>query len=359
MDTINRYNQKAIPHSRPTIGAEEAKAAARVIESGRLAQGEIVGKFEKALSRMVGIRHAAATSSGTAALHLTLLAMSIGPGDEVIIPSYVCTALLNAVNYAGATPVLADIDPKTLNIDLGDVKNRLTARTRAIIVPHLFGLTANLEALTRLNIPIIEDCAQAVGGTYKDKPLGSIGHASILSFYATKMMTTGEGGMVVSNSTGLIDRIKDLREYDNRDDYKKRYNYMMTDLEAAIGLCQLKRLPDFIRKRRSVARKYDRAFEKLDIQLPFNDPDHTYFRYVVNLNTHVDGWIKALFRKHVICARPIYKPIHRYLDLRCYPNSQWAWETSISIPIYPSLADEEIDLVIEAFMQVAEGSICE
>ena len=129
----------------------------------------------------------------------------------------------------------------------------------------------------------------------------------------------------------------------------------MTDLEAAIGLCQLKRLPDFISKRRSVARKYDRTFEKLDIQLPINDPDHIYFRYVVNLNTHLDKWIKALFKKSVICARPIYKPIHQYLDVQGYTNSQRAWETSISIPIYPTLDDKKIDLVIETFMQVAEG----
>ena len=348
-----------IPHSRPTLGAEEARAAARVIESGQIAQGEVVGKFEHALSRMIGVKHAAATSSGTAALHLTLLAMNIGPGDEVIIPSYVCTALLNAVNYVGAKPVLADIDPKTLNIDPEDVKRRLNEQTKALIVPHLFGLAANLKALTRLNIPIIEDCAQAIGSICKDFPLGSIGHAAIFSFYATKIITTGEGGMVVSNSTDLIDRIKDLREYDNRDDFKKRFNYKMTDLVAAIGLCQLKRLPDFIRKRRSVARKYDLAFQNLDIRLPVNDPDHIYFRYVVNLNTHLDRWIKALFKKSVICARPIYKPIHRYLNLQGYPNSQRAWETSISIPIYPTLADKEIDLVIEAFMQVAEGLICE
>ena len=359
MDTINKYNPKTIPHSRPTIGAEEARAAARIIESGRLAQGAAVGKFEKELSRMVGVKHAAATSSGTAALHLTLLAMEIGPGDEVIIPSYVCSALLNAVNYVGAIPVLAEIDPGTYNIDPDDVKNRLTNRTKALIVPHLFGLPANLEALAGLGVPIIEDCAQSIGATYRGEPAGSFGHAAIFSFYATKVITTGEGGMVLSKSTDLVDRIKDLREYDNRDDYKKRYNYKMADLEAAIGLCQLKRLPDFIRKRRSVARKYDRAFEKLDIRLPVNDPDHIYYRYVINLNANLDRWINALSNKSVICARPIYKPIHRYMDLQDYPNSQRAWETSMSIPIYPTLSDKEINLVIEAFMQVTEGSIRE
>ncbi len=359
MDTINKNNSKTIPHSRPTIGAEEAKAAAEVIESGRLAQGEVVGRFEAALSRMIGVKHAAATGSGTAALHLTLLAMDIGPGDEVVIPSYVCSALLNAVNHVGATPVLADVDPRTFNIDPDDVKNRLTGRTRALIVPHLFGLPSDMDALSRLGVPIIEDCAQSVGAAHRGEPAGSFGHAAVFSFYATKVMTTGEGGLVVSDSTGLIDRIKDLREYDNRDNYKIRYNYKMTDLQAAIGLCQLKRLPDFIKKRQAVARKYDREFEKIGIGLPVNDPGRIYFRYVVNLETPAEKWIKAVINQGVTCARPLYKPIHRYLGLQGYPVSERAWENSLSIPVYPALTDEQTDHVIHAVTTTAKGLIRE
>ena len=350
---------ESIPHSRPTLGEEESKQVARVIESGQLAQGEAVRQFEKAVSRMVGVRRAAATSSGTAALHLTLLAMDIGPGDEVIIPSYVCTALLNAVNYVGATPVLAEIDPATFNIDPYDVKNRLTARTRAIIVPHLFGLPANLEAFAGLNVPIIEDCAQAVGSTFQGKPAGSVGHAAVFSFYATKVMTTGEGGMVVSNSTELIDRIRDLREYDNRDEYKKRFNYKLTDLQAAVGLCQLQRLPDFIQRRRSVARRYDRAFANLGFRLPVIDSGHIYFRYVIDLVARADAWIEALAGREIACVRPIHKPLHSYLHQKDYHRSQRAWETSLSIPIYPTLTGEQIDQVIEAFIKTTKGLACE
>ena len=355
MDTNEKYRTKVIPHSRPTVGAKEARAAARVVESGMLAQGEVVDRFEKALSRMVGVENAAATGSGTAALHLTLLAMDIGPGDEVIIPSYVCCALLNAVNYVGAIPVLADIDPQTYNIDKNDVQNRLTTRTRALIVPHLFGLPANLQALEELNIPIIEDCAQAIGSTYQGKPVGSIGFASVFSFYATKVMTTGEGGMVVSDSKDLIARIKDLREYDNRDNYQKRYNYKLTDFQAAVGLNQLRRLPDFIKQRRTIARQYDWAFQNLNLRLPANDPGHIYYRYVIDLGTRAETWIKSLAGRDIMCSRPVYKPLHSYLRRQGYSFSDRAWETSISIPIYPTLTDKHVGRIIDALVRISKG----
>ena len=198
-----------IPHSRPTMGEEEVKAVAEVIRSGHIVEGEVVQRFEKNFAEKMGVQDAAAVSSGTAALHLTLLAMGIGPDDEVIIPSYVCTALFHAVQYVGAISVPAEIDPKTYNIDPDDVQKRITTRTKAIIVPHMFGLAANLDRLLNLDVPVIEDCAQAVGGTYHQKPLGTFGQASIFSFYATKMMATGEGGMVTSNSAEIIDCIRD------------------------------------------------------------------------------------------------------------------------------------------------------
>ncbi len=193
-------NLSFIPHSRPTLGEDEVRAVAAVIESGNIAEGEVVQRFEKAFARKMGVQHAVAVSSGTAALHLALLAMGIGPDEEVIIPSYVCTALLHAVQYVGARPVLAEIDPLIFNIDPDDVQKRITTRTGAIIVPHLFGAAADLDKLLKLNVPIIEDCAQAVGGTYQQKPLGTFGDIAIFSFYATKVMATGEGEMVTSNA---------------------------------------------------------------------------------------------------------------------------------------------------------------
>lgn len=340
-----------IPHSRPTLGQEEIAAVAKVIASSHIAQGKVVHEFEQAMAEKIGVGYAACTNSGTSALHLVLLAMGIGPQDEVIIPSYVCSALLNAVNYVEAVPVLADIIPQTYNLDPEDVKRRLTRRTKAIIVPHLFGLPANLEGLLALNVPIIEDCAQAVGSTYQQKYVGTFGEAAIFSFYATKVMTTGEGGMVVSDSKDIIDRVRMLREYDNRDQYEIGYNYKMTDIQAAVGLTQLARIEYFVRRRRSIAQSYYRAFDSLGLQFPLPDQDNIYYRYVIGLGTDSAPWIEALRKQGIGCTRPVHLPLHKYLNLKGYPQTTNAWKQALSIPIYPSLAKEDIDQVIEKIME--------
>ena len=347
----DKQNPPLIPHSRPTLGPEEIQRVSEVLESGQLAQGQMVTEFEAAFARKLKVGHAVSVSSGTAALHLTLLALKIGPNDEVIIPSYVCSALLNAVNYVGARPVLAEIDPLTHNLDCVDVKKRLTRRTRAIIVPHLFGLAADLESLSDLDVPIIEDCAQAAGASYRQKPVGTLGRAAIFSFYATKVLTTGEGGMIVSNSEELIQHARNLRQYDKTDRYQTRFNYKMTDIQAAIGLCQLKRLDAFISRRRAIAQNYRNALSSHDIQLPPKRSGHIYFRYVIRLRADARPWIKSLRAKGVGCARPVYMPIHRYLRQGGYPITDKAWDHSLSIPIYPSLTEEENAHIVHSLIE--------
>jgi dTDP-4-amino-4,6-dideoxygalactose transaminase len=344
-----------IPHSRPTLGPEEIKAAAEVIECGHIAEGRVVREFEAAFARKMGGNYAVATSSGTAALHLTLLAMGIGSNAEVILPSYVCTALLNAVRYVGASPIFAEIDPLTYNIDPDDVKKRLSGRTKAMIVPHLFGLAADLENLLALNVPVIEDCAQSVGGGIGNKALGTFGDACIVSFYATKVMTCGEGGMVLSNSENLADRIKDLKIYDQRDRYETRFNYKMTDIQAAIGLTQLAKLDCFIQRRRNVAKEYFRAFQPLGVKIPADHPAHIYYRFVIGLDTDSRPLISKLAQKGIGCARPIYLPLHHCLKLTGYPLTDKAWRTSLSIPIYPSLSDQEVQRVIEIMLDAYQN----
>ncbi len=344
-----KLSVKFIPHSRPTMGQEEIESVSGVIESAQIAQGEVVQRFEESFAGYMGVRYGVCTSSGTAALHLTLLAMGIGTNDEVIIPSYVCPALLNAIKYVDATPVLAEIDPETYNIDPDNVKERITGRTRVVIVPHMFGLAANIDDLLALDVPIIEDCAQAIGSTYHNGRVGIFGQAAIFSFYATKVMTTGEGGMVVSNSKSLIDRGGDLREYDKKDEYKIRYNYKMTDIHAAVGLGQLARIETFIQQRRSIAQRYFQTFEPLGLKLPSKESGHIYFRYVIGLGADSERWIRILREKGIGCDKPIYLPLHRYLGLKEYPRTDEAWKQSISIPIYPSLSEEDIDRVIEVF----------
>jgi dTDP-4-amino-4,6-dideoxygalactose transaminase len=262
---------KTIPHSRPALGQEEIRLVTEAIHSGHIAQGKAVGSFEASMAKAIGTKGAVACSSGTSALHLALLAMDVGSEDEVIFPSYVCLALLNAVHYVHATPVLADIDPTTQNMDPDDVKKKLTRRTKAIIVPHMFGLAANLESLLTLGVPIIEDCAQAVGTTYNGRTVGAFGHVAVFSFYATKVITTGEGGMVLSNSKEMLHRVRDLRECDQKDDPGVRYNYKMTDMQAALGIAQLGQLDGFIKARRSIAQRYTEAFSTLPVVLPPRD----------------------------------------------------------------------------------------
>lgn len=340
-----------IPHSRPTIGKREQEQVARTIATGQIAQGRMVKEFEARFARDMGVNHSAAVNSGTSAIHLALLALGVGEEAEVIVPSYVCTALLNAIHHAGARPVLADIDPVTFNIDPVDAEKRVTARTRAIIVPHLFGLPANLEALLNLGIPVIEDCAQSAGAESQNKKTGALGTVSIFSFYATKMMTTGEGGMVVSRDAGLIDGIKELREYDNPEGFKIRYNYKMTDIQAAMGLVQLKRLDSFIEKRRTIADEYREGLKGLHVRLPENHPGHVYYRYVIDLGFESSGLIRSLAQKGITATKPVYKPLHRYLNLSGYPNTERAWKKSISIPIYPSLSSPERARIIQAFKE--------
>ena len=352
-DIIKSYRE-FIPHSRPTLGPEEAQAAAAVIESGHIAEGPVVKEFESAFAKRMGVGHAVATSSGTAALHLSLLALGIGRGDEVIMPAYVCTALLNATGYTGATPVFAEIDPLTHNIDADDVSKRLTDRTRAIIVPHLFGLPADLDRLLSLDVPIIEDCAQSVGAEFNGAPLGSLGELGIFSFYATKMVTCGEGGMVISNSAQLSARINDLKSYDEKQNYEPRFNYKMTDIQAAIGLIQLNRLDALIRRRREIADRYRRELTLPGIKLPSDNPAHIYYRFVLGLEADTQKAIRELNQKGIGCNRPVYTPLHRCLNISGYAITDNIWETSLSLPIYPSLSDMETDRIVRIVTDVLD-----
>jgi perosamine synthetase len=344
-----------IPHSRPTLGEAEIQAVTEVIRSGHIAEGQVVQRFEEAFAQKMGVEHAVATSSGTAALHLALLAMDIGPGDEVIIPSYVCAALLHAVQYVGARPVPAEIDPSTFNIDPADVQKRITPRTRALIVPHMFGLAADLNELLKMDVPIIEDCAQAVGGTYRQKPLGSFGDIAVFSFYATKVMATGEGGMITANSPDIIEHIRDLKIYDNKDADKVRYNYKMTDVQAALGEVQLERLDGLIETRRKIAFQYLDTMKSLEIDLPSKDEGHIYFRFVIGVDPDCGWHLQKLGQKGIGCARPVFLPIHRHLKIDGYPVTDKAWERSLSVPIYPSLSTAEIEQVIAGFLDVFEN----
>ncbi len=338
-----------IPHSRPTLGEEEAQAAAEVIRSGHIAQGEKVKEFEGKLARFIGVKGAVCVNSGTSALHLGLIAMGIGPEDIVLLPSFVCSAPLNAIYHTLAEPRLCDIEPESFNISLESVEDNRTEETKAVIVPHMFGAPADLQKIEETGIPVIEDCAHSVGAAYGDRKVGSVGRFSILSFYANKMLACGEGGALLSDDEEILSRARDLRDYDEKEAYRVRYNYKMTDIQAAVGLVQLEKLPGMIEKRKGIASRYNEAFKDLDVVLPKAEFDHVYYRYVIRTGKDVQDIIRAGQEKGVTFARPVYRPLHRYLELRSgFRNADEAYSSALSIPIYPSLSGEEQEKVIDA-----------
>ena len=343
-----------IPHSRPSISDSDIQAVVSVLKSGQLSQGPKVREFEKKLALLIGKKKAVAVSSGSAALHLALLALDVKASDEVIIPSFVCSAVLNAVNYTGATPVLVDIDPLTFNISVEAAKKAITRKTRAIIVPHMFGCPAEIDKLSELGIPLIEDCAQSIGANFKGQSAGSFGLLSVFSFYATKVIAAAEGGMVLSDSEDLISRINDLREYDNRDDYILRYNYKMTDIQAALGLNQISSLGKFIDRRREIAARYFQEFKNCNFSLPVQKEgrDHIYYRFVVKTKDSASEYLERFQQKKVMCRRPVYIPLHVYLNLSGFPHTTEAWQKTISIPLYPSLREKEIEKIIAIVKEI-------
>ncbi len=345
-----------INHSRPTISKHEITAVIKVLRSGYLANGPICQKFERSFSRFIGVKESVAVTSGTAALHLALLALNVGAGDEVIIPSFVCAAVLNAVNYTGAKARLADIELEDFNLSLDDVTRRLSKKTKAIILPHIFGKPADIRNFLKLGIPIIENCAQGVGAKLRGKRIGSFGTLSTFSFYATKVLTTGYGGMVCSNNSTYIKRIKDIIVPDEREDYKVRYNYKMSDISAALGLSQLKRLRFFIAKRRRLAKAYDEILSSSkEIVLPSGD-GHIYFRYVIRIRGDIKKIIKGLAKRGIEAKRPVFKPLHQYLGFKKseYPKAEAAYNSAISLPIYPTLSEGEARFIARATVEAVE-----
>lgn len=345
-----------IPHSKPAIGTQEIRAVNKVLKSGQISQGAITKSFEKEFSHYIVRRYGIATNSGTSALHLALIALRIRQGDEVIIPSYVCSAVLNAVRYIGATVKVVDVNPADFNISTQGLKAKIRSKTKAMIVPHMFGMAADMDELLSLGIPIVEDCAHALGSTYKGRKVGSFGLISIFSFYATKVITTAEGGMVLTNDQAIADKIYDLREYDHKHTYQIRYNYKMSDLTAAIGLEQLRRLPSFIKRRRKIAKMYSEAISGLNLELPEekNDRTHIYYRYVIRVKGNISYYLKKLCQRGIECKRPVYKPLHQYLKLKnsSFAGTTKAFNSAISIPIYPSLEKNKVAFIIRKIKQV-------
>jgi dTDP-4-amino-4,6-dideoxygalactose transaminase len=340
-----------IAHARPTLDDTDAERVARTIRSGVVAQGGEVEAFEAELAPRFGAAAAAAVGSGTAALELALRALGVGRDDEVIIPTYVCDALYHAVTRCGAQPVLGDADPETGSLSPVDARRRLTTRTRCAIVPHAFGLATDLRAFAGLGVPIVEDCAQALGATIDGRPAGAAGALAVGSFYATKMMTTGEGG-AVAGPPALVARVREARAYDEREDLAPRANAKMTDMQAALGRGQLARLDHFIARRRAIADRYRERLRGLPCRTPPAAGErHVYHRFVITVDRPLDAVQAGLAARGVAARRPVFRPAHRALGRTGFPEADRLWAHSLSIPCYPALADTDVDAVVAALAE--------
>jgi perosamine synthetase len=345
----------SIPHSMPTLGSEEAKGLREVLTSGRIATGEEVEQFEQGMTSYLGLSGAVATSSGTAALHLSLLVAGVKEGDEVICPSFTCSALLNAVYHCRAIPRIVDIDEETMNISLTATRKALTKRTAAIIIPHMFGNPVeDIGDFLPLGLPIIEDCAQSLGATSRGKMTGTWGEAAIFSFYATKVITTGQGGMVASRNKGLLARVRDLRAYDKKEDYKVRYNFCMTDFQARMGRIQLEKLPSFLKAREKRAQWYNKHIQGLKgVIIPRKEG--IYYRYIVRMEDgKLDRVMGELHREGIEAQRPVFRPLHRYLGLDGFAATEKVFSDALSLPIYPRIKANEVQHIALCLTKAVE-----
>lgn len=331
-----------IPHNRPTLGADEEGAALRVLRSKWLAQGSEVAAFEAEFAALLGLHanHAVAVASGTAALFLALHALD-APKQRVAIPAYSCVSLRHAVRLSGATEAVVDCETNSPNADPNAVR---TAKAPIAIMPHIFGIPAKLAELG--NVRLIEDCAQSLGAIVKGIPAGLTGELGVYSFYATKLITTGgQGGMIVSRNLRLAEAARDYREFDMRRDDKSRFNFKMTDLQAAIGRAQLKKLPEFLSRREEIFQTYHKAGLDL-LNAREADQNDVPVRYRAVLRTKNP---RQLIRNLAAIGIESIVPIEEFELLSepgTAPEALALCRSTVSLPLYPTLTDSEVGQVI-------------
>ncbi|MDO8509074.1 MAG: inositol monophosphatase family protein [Nanoarchaeota archaeon] len=366
-DIINsdkRYaiSSKKISPSKPFISDDEINSVASVVKSGKHATGKVTELFENKIKEYIGVKYAKATTSGTTALHLGLKALGIIEGDEVIIPSYVCNNVLHAINYCGAKAVLVDIDSNYFdygfNISAGMIRPSITKNTKAVIVPHLFGIPADMDEILKLGIPVIEDCCQSIGASYKGKKIGSMGIIGIYSFYATKVISTGHGGMIVTSDEKIKNNIDRLTRENHDEPYNIAFNYGLTDIQSALGIYQLDKLNIFMEKRKELAKKYNEAFENGKFKI-FQYKEGAFpFRYLIKFNSprEKEDFRNALKDRGISIYPTVYRPLHRYLglDAENFKNTEDAHETTMYIPLYPALTDEDVNYIIENVVNIIQ-----
>jgi perosamine synthetase len=358
-----------IPVAHPVLSGNERKYVDECIDTAWISSvGRFISAFETEFARYIETPHALACCNGTVALHLALLGIGCGPGDEVIVPTLTYIASANAVTYCGATPVFVDVDPRTFNLDPVQVESRITPRTKAIMAVHLYGHPADMDPLIELaarhRLALIEDAAESHGALYKGRKTGSIGEVGVFSFFGNKILTTGEGGMVTTANAELAKRMKLLRGQGM--DLERRYwfpivgyNYRMTNIEAAIGLAQLERVEDHLTARKRVRGWYDERLRDLTefVQMPIEEPwaSHSFWMYTIVLSDAVvagitrDAFMAGLDADGIE-TRPVFYPMHvlpPYLDrTRRYPVADRLAAQGVNLPTHGKLTEDDVDYIV-------------
>ncbi len=358
-----------IPPAKPIIGEEEVEAVSSVLRSGMVAQGPQVAAFEQEFSEQVvdGV-HSVAVNSGTSALHLGLLAAGVGPGDEVIVPSFTFAATANSVAITGATPVFVDIEPNYFCLDPDAAASAITSRTKAIMPVHLYGHPANMDAFEKLasehELAIFEDAAQAHGASLDGQKVGTFGTFGAFSFYPTKNMTSGEGGMVTSGSEELARRVRVLRNQGMETQYANEMigvNNRMTDINAAIGRTQLRHLEEWTAKRQNNAKFLNENLRGVIVPPVADGAVHVYHQYTIRVDAADRARIVEELRDQYQVGSGVYYPIpnHRLVSLAKYapglelPETEKAAAEVISLPVHPSLSEADLERIVAAVNAVA------
>ncbi len=373
-----------VPITKPFLDDREERAIVEVLRSGWVAQGPKVAEFERLVAHYVGARHAVATSNCTTALHLALTLAGVAPGDEVIVPSFSFIATANAVRYTGATPVFVDIDPRTYNMDPACVEGAITPRTKAVMPVHQLGLAADMDRVNAIarahGLAVVEDAAPAIGATYKGQHVGALGNITCFSFHPRKAITTGEGGMIVTDAAAAAERarvlrshgmsVSDLARHQARrviiEEYLELgYNYRLSDLHAAVGIEQLAKLDVVLARRRRLAERYHAALARLGcVQLPFSSSEtpHTYQSYMIALRPGAPKSREQVMEELLAAGVATRRGVMAIHLEPCYargdggptrlPVTEAAARDTLLLPIYPGMEDDEQEYVIEHLARV-------